>query len=79
MLKLGVFGIEINSSVVGGEATIYSQMKEDCKTENELFNSAIDGVESMILAHHSSGIDVSSSIYIEGIETAYEAICNKFG
>ena len=35
--------------------------------------SAIDGIESMILAHAIAGIDIESPAYIEGIETAVEA------
>lgn len=41
------------------------------------FNAAIDGIESLILAHYQAGIDVQSPAYIEGIETAVEAASNQ--
>jgi len=40
------------------------------------FNAAIDALEAMILAHACVGIDVASPAYVEGIETAVEAIGN---
>jgi hypothetical protein len=43
----------------------------------DMFNGAIDGLESMILAHACAGIDVSSPEYVEGIKTAYEACANN--
>ncbi len=43
------------------------------------FNNAIDGLEALILAHACVGIDVGSPAYIEGIETAVEAIANQYG
>jgi hypothetical protein len=44
------------------------------------FNAAIDGLESLILAHACClRIDVTIPAYLEGIETAVEAIVNNFG
>jgi hypothetical protein len=43
------------------------------------FNNAIDGLEALILAHACVGIDVTSPTYVEGIETAIEAITNQYG
>ncbi len=43
------------------------------------FNNAIDGLEALILAHACAGIDVVSPAYIEGIETAVEAIGQHYG
>lgn len=40
------------------------------------FNAAIDALEAMILAHACVGIDVASPAYVEGIETAVDAIGN---
>jgi hypothetical protein len=42
-----------------------------------MFNSAIDGIESLILAHACAGIAVNSSWYVEGIKTAYEAVAQN--
>jgi hypothetical protein len=42
------------------------------------FDAAIDGLESLILAHACAGLDVTSKEYVEGIQTANEAIGNNF-
>jgi hypothetical protein len=58
-------------------ATITSDLKGPGKTAAErLFNAAIDGLESVILAHACAGVDVGSPAYVEGIETAVEAIAS---
>jgi len=41
------------------------------------FNAQIDAIESLILAHSCAGIDITSPEYIEGIETAVQAIGNN--
>jgi len=41
------------------------------------YNAAMDAIESMILAHACSGINVASLAYVEGIETAVEACANN--
>lgn len=41
------------------------------------YNGAIDAIESLILAHAVSGIDIESPAYIEGIEVAVEACANN--
>lgn len=41
------------------------------------FNGAIDGILSLILAHACAGIDIESSAYLEGIETAFDAIATS--
>ena len=39
--------------------------------------AAADALESLILAHACAGIDIASPAYVEGIETAVEAIANN--
>ena len=39
----------------------------------ENFNHMIDAITSLILAHACAGVDISTTAYIEGIETAVEA------
>ena len=41
-------------------------------------NGALDCLEAIILAHACGGIDVTASVYLEGIETAVDAIVNQF-
>ena len=45
---------------------------EDCA-----FNTGLDVIESMILAHAKHGVDVGSDEYVAGIEEAYEALGNN--
>lgn len=59
--------------------TITSDLKAATDTAASPFNAAIDGLEALILAHASAGIDVASPAYVEGIETAVEAIGNHYG
>ena len=37
----------------------------------------VNAIESLVLAHACAGIDIESPAYIEGIETAVEAVANK--
>ena len=41
--------------------------------------AAINALESLVLAHACAGIDVMAPAYIEGIETAVEAVANPHG
>lgn len=50
------------------EAEVASRLK---------YNGALDGIEAMILAHASAGIDVASPAYLYGIETAIDAAGNN--
>lgn len=40
------------------------------------YNSAIDGLESLVLAHACAGVDVQDARYVAGIGAALEAISN---
>ena len=83
-IKLPCYGIVVELTGNGG-AAITSDLHEDVPNvdrdetaEIEQYNAAIDGIESMILAHASAGIDIESFAYIEGIETAVEAVPSLF-
>lgn len=79
MISLPVFNILITITADGGGGAIASDMKENEETpEDEMFNAAIDGIESMILAHAIAGVDVESPAYLEGIETAVQACADNF-
>jgi hypothetical protein len=57
------------------EGSITSQLKEPGRgTLVRRFNAAIDGLEALILAHACAGVDIASPAYVEGIETAVDAI-----
>jgi len=85
-IKLPCYGIVIEIHENGG-GSITSQLHEFVDVEvtrdddevasDELYDAAMDAVESMILAHAIAGIDVSSPAYMEGIETTVEACANN--
>lgn len=78
-LKTNCFGITItfddNNKSVG--ASITSDMLDDSVKDNEAFKASVDALEAITLAHFCAGIDITSPAYLEGIETAYEAIVNR--
>jgi len=45
--------------------------------ESAAYNTALDALESLILAHASEGIDVTSEAYQNGVQTALDAIANN--
>ena len=63
-IRLPCFGIVVK--IVGQGGTITSDLEKP----------QFDAIESLILAHACAGIDVTSPAYVEGIETAVEAIAN---
>jgi len=71
-IALPVYDIIITLDDGGG--TITHGLYEEHDT---LYNSAIDGITSMILAHAIAGVDVESPEYIEGIETAVNACADN--
>jgi hypothetical protein len=83
-IRLPCHGITIrlrrnNSPDRPGSGSISSNLKGPSQTAaDRLYNAAIDGLESLILAHACAGIDVESPAYLEGIETAADALANQF-
>ena len=81
-IHLPCYGITIrlvrsNTAAEPCSGTITSDLKGSARTAAErLYNAAIDGLESLILAHACAGVDVEALAYVEGIETAVEAITN---
>lgn len=82
IIHLPCYGIAIrlarsNSAAGPCSGTITSDLKGSARTTAErLYNAAIDGLESLILAHACAGVDLESPAYVEGIETAVEVITN---
>jgi len=86
VIELPCYGITLSldnkdidgDSYLGG--TIISDLHNDRlgNVENEVFDSAMDAIESMILAHACAGVDVLTPAYLEGIETAVESISQQF-
>jgi hypothetical protein len=51
--------------------------KEKERIDFQRHRAAIDALESLILGHACAGIDVESPAYLEGIDTALNAITNN--
>ena len=81
-IRLPCYGITIRldrepTSDMSSCGRITSNLKDATNAAARLSNAAIDGLESLILAHACAGIDVTLPAYIEGIETAVAAIENQ--
>jgi hypothetical protein len=77
VIETGVYGIKVTVYEDGVCGQIVSEL-HDCADDSSVeYNAAIDGLESLILAHACAGIDIASPAYLEGIEAAVEAIANN--
>jgi len=81
-IRLPCYGIilklaRVNRAKEPGSGSIVSDLREPDTAVNRRYNTVIDGLESLILAHACAGVDVESPAYIEGIETAVHAIANR--
>ena len=74
-IKLPCYGIVVTFAP-GESGELRSDLNVPGTVEPEIWNRTIDGIESMILAHAIAGVDIESPAYIEGIETAVEAVAN---
>ncbi|MBX7102588.1 MAG: hypothetical protein K1X57_00805 [Gemmataceae bacterium] len=76
-LEFGRNWIEVETASHGG--AILSNLKDGCEEPPEacIGCAAIDGLESLILAHTCAGIDITADAYKEGIQTALDAIGNS--
>jgi hypothetical protein len=68
-INLPVHGITLN--LAEGSGTISSDLHDEGDSR------ALDALESLILAHAVAGVDVESPAYLEGIETALDALANN--
>lgn len=68
-----------------GGGSIESDLHEDVETETAtgsvaetlILDAAVDALESLVLAHAVAGIDITSPAYLEGLETAIDAVFNR--
>ena len=81
-IQAGNYGIVVELGDDGG-GSITSNLHESidtCDSEEALgiakWNSAMDGIEAMVLAHACSGVRIDSSEYREGLETALDSLSN---
>ncbi len=88
-IELRCYGIKLDFEcheygTRNGHGTITSDLKNECPSTLirvfslvDSFNSAMDGIEAMILAHACAGVNVGGPAYTQGIKTAVEAIGNN--
>lgn len=75
--------IDLDDDGCGGSITSGLHEEECTPIDDEdasnfhLYNSMMDALESMILAHACAGIDVECPRYLEGIETAVSACAQR--
>ena len=72
-IETGVYGITVSRAIEGG-GTITSDLGSPDDGPETV--AAIDALESLVLAHACGGIDICSPAYLEGIETAVDAVTN---
>jgi len=81
-IRLPCFGITIcldreATAEQPARGTIRSDLHERGRGRMiQKLNAAMDGLGALVLAHACTGIDVASPAYVEGIETAVDAIGN---
>ena len=80
LIKLPCYEIEVTLEEKGSGGTISSNLHEphDGSDNIDEYNAACDALESIILGHACAGVDIEDLAYIEGIETAEQAIGNNF-
>jgi hypothetical protein len=66
-----------NACWCGSQAEVSDEDADDAALRLR-HNAALDGLEALILAHACAGVDVTAPVYLEGIETAVDAIVNRF-
>ena len=78
-ITLDCFGIVVDLDGEGS-GEIRSELHEgdvEFGTDNVIYDSMMDAIESMVLAHACAGIDIEALSYIEGIEAAVIACANN--
>lgn len=68
-------GLELTIDIETGNGSITSSLKDGCHDEE--WDTAMDAVESLVLAHACAGVDVEAPAYQKGLETSIEAIANN--
>ncbi len=78
-IRLPCFDIVVRLDQSDDSGTITSNLHEgDTGSEDDSeYDAAIDGIESLILAHACAGVDIATWAYIEGIETAMGTVSNR--
>lgn len=75
--KIELHGVGILIELNNESGTISSMHRVvEQNNDDKNYNHCMDGIESLILAHAISGVDVTNKKYIDGIKTALESCSN---
>jgi hypothetical protein len=76
-------GASISSELHEGEGQDRESYSDDQDRDSyevdkgaEAYDNMMDAVESLVMAHAAAGVNVESPVYIEGLETAVQAMAN---
>jgi len=78
VIKLPIGDIVIEIEVDSLERPIGGSISSKLHEGDELYDACMDAIESLVLAHAMAEIDVTSSGYIEGLETAINSCANNY-
>lgn len=79
-LALGGDWIELTLDRTDSEGRrfgVVASSLHESSPDDDLFNTAMDTIESLVLGHACAGIDVTNSRYLEGIRTCLDAWANN--
>jgi hypothetical protein len=77
IINLPIYGIRVTIDK-DGCGTITSDLETKEKAiEDKDYNSAMDGIESLLLACACSGVNIETPAFLEAIETAVESCSNN--
>ena len=69
MITIPCHSIEVTLCGEGGTIKSHLHSPEE-EGETDTWDSAVDALECLILAHACAGVDVTAPAYVKGIETA---------
>ena len=75
-IQLPCYGITVTEKNKSGVCK--SDLHGNVSKRNKQYHAAINALESLILAHACAGVDIETPAYLEGIETAVEAVVNEY-
>ncbi len=77
-IELPCFGIIVIVNNGRGTITSTGLITKYNDDEDKEYDAAMNGIESMILAHACAGVNINTPEYIEGIETAVNSCVHNY-
>lgn len=76
-IKLNHGTITVGFNEYGSVAVSSDLHQDDEDSVDSRFSAGIDVIESIVLAHACSGVKITSKKYVEGLNTALDALVNN--